>query len=303
MERTATAGGAPDAHAGHVAPDALDAAFERLAAAGFELPNGFVNHGAMACEALAVLDIGADLEKWAGRFRHVRGGVDVAPVVDPVSFDGRSHLGDYQRLSEWIGFFDASIRVDGWEAVVDEWVPALAAAFSVKLFHGAIRVGHATRAISSSASPARRAELARALAYWAARYRPGAPTTVADEPDVLRAVLDIGVTAARRYVEDPDIFTLHGVTSAMAAALLLPHVGETAALQLLAQVRADHTSFYGALAPVALATTSAVEWSAVSADAAASYDAHQVKLVEACKRGWEATGDAAFAGAAAIVTG
>ena len=34
---------------------ALDEAFERLAFAGFELPNGFVNHGAMACEALAAL--------------------------------------------------------------------------------------------------------------------------------------------------------------------------------------------------------------------------------------------------------
>ena len=32
---------------------ALDEAFERMAAASFELPNGFVNHGAMACEALA----------------------------------------------------------------------------------------------------------------------------------------------------------------------------------------------------------------------------------------------------------
>src|SRR5579864_5998376 len=99
MERTARANGAPVVH------DALDAAFERLAAAGFELPNGFVNHGAMACEALDALDIGADLEEWAGRFSHVRGGVDVAPVVDPVSFDGRAQLGDDHRLPEWIGFF------------------------------------------------------------------------------------------------------------------------------------------------------------------------------------------------------
>ena len=32
---------------------ALDEAFERMAAASFELPNGFVNHGVMACEAPA----------------------------------------------------------------------------------------------------------------------------------------------------------------------------------------------------------------------------------------------------------
>ena len=36
---------------------ALDEAFERMAAASFELPNGFVNHGAMACEALAKLGL------------------------------------------------------------------------------------------------------------------------------------------------------------------------------------------------------------------------------------------------------
>ena len=32
---------------------ALDEAFERMAAASFELPNGLVNLGAMACEAPA----------------------------------------------------------------------------------------------------------------------------------------------------------------------------------------------------------------------------------------------------------
>ena len=32
---------------------ALDEAFDRMAAASFELPNGFANHGAMTCEAPA----------------------------------------------------------------------------------------------------------------------------------------------------------------------------------------------------------------------------------------------------------
>ena len=48
---------------------ALDEAFERMAAASFELPNGFVNHGAMACEALAVLDCADDIDSWARRSR------------------------------------------------------------------------------------------------------------------------------------------------------------------------------------------------------------------------------------------
>jgi hypothetical protein len=296
MQRTARPNEVPVAH------DALDAAFERLAAAGFELANGFVNHGPMACEALAALDIGADLETWAARFSRLRGGVDVAPVVDPVSFDAPAHLGDYDCLPEWIGYFEVSIRIDGWEAVVAKWVPVLVPALSNKLFHGAIRVGHAARAISSSDSPPRRAELARALAYWAARFHPGAVATVVDERDVRSAVLDAGVTAANRYLEDPDILTLHGVTSAMAVELLLPHVGETGRLELLAQLQADHDSFYGAATPPVRTTAAALEWTAVSEAAAASHDPHQVKLVEACKRGWEATGDGAFTGAATLVT-
>src|SRR6266705_3386587 len=79
---------------------ALDEALERMAAASFELPNGFVNHGAMAGEA------------------------SVDPVV-PAGFEWRQALGDYQRLPEWIGYFTRAIDGDGWPAVVAAWVPRL----------------------------------------------------------------------------------------------------------------------------------------------------------------------------------
>jgi hypothetical protein len=59
---------------------ALDEAFERMAAASFELPNGFVNHGAMACEALAMLDCADDIDSWARRFARV-GGARIEPVA------------------------------------------------------------------------------------------------------------------------------------------------------------------------------------------------------------------------------
>ena len=52
---------------------ALDEAFERMAAASFELPNGFVNHGAMACEAQAMLDSAGDIDSWARRFARAGG--------------------------------------------------------------------------------------------------------------------------------------------------------------------------------------------------------------------------------------
>ena len=119
------------------AAPALDEAFERMAAASFELPNGFVNHGAMACEALAMLDCTDDIDSWARRFAGA-GGASVDPVV-PAGFEWRQALGDYQRLPEWIGHFTRAIDDDGWPAVVAAWVPRLMPALRTALFHGAIR--------------------------------------------------------------------------------------------------------------------------------------------------------------------
>ena len=89
------------------ATPALDEALERMAAASFELPNGFVNHGAMACEALAMLDCAGDIDSWARRFAQA-GGASVDPVA-PAGFEWRQALGDYQRLPEWIGYFTRAI--------------------------------------------------------------------------------------------------------------------------------------------------------------------------------------------------
>ncbi len=154
---------------------ALDEAFERMAAASFELPNGFVNHGTMACEALAMLDCTDDIDSWARRFARA-GGASVDPVM-PAGFEWRQALGDYHRLPEWIGYFTHAIDGDGWPAVVAAWVPRLMPALRTALFHGAIRTAHAVRAIDAVDTPPRRGELARALGYWAARYRAGQPAS------------------------------------------------------------------------------------------------------------------------------
>ena len=102
---------------------ALDGAFEPMAAASFELPNGFVNHGAMACEALAVLDCAGDIDSWARRFARA-GGAPVDPVV-PAGFRWRQALGGCRRLPEWIGCFTQAIDGGGWPAVVAARVPRL----------------------------------------------------------------------------------------------------------------------------------------------------------------------------------
>jgi hypothetical protein len=219
---------------------ALDEAFERMAAASFELPNGFVNHGAMACEALAVLDCADDIDSWARRFAQV-GGARIEPVA-PAGFEWRQALGSYDRLPEWIGYFARAIDDEGWASVVEAWVPRLMPALRTALFHGAIRTAHAVRAIDAVDTPPRRGELARALGYWAARYRAGQPAGPHGPADDSRAaVVRAAADGARRYLARPSILYLHGVTGAMAVEILWR-----------ARTRAHHLTWASTLGPRAL---------------------------------------------------
>jgi hypothetical protein len=281
---------------------ALDEAFERMAAASFELPNGFVNHGAMACEALAMLDCADDIDSWARRFA-AAGGASVGPVV-PARFKWRQALGDYHRLGEWIGYFTQAIDDDGWPAVVAAWVPRLMPALRTALFHGAIRTAHAVRAIDALDTPPRRGELARALGYWAARYADGQPASrLPPTGDLRMAVVHAAADGARRYLARPDIVRLHGVTGAMAVEILTAHIPATDGAAALAQVHAEHAALYAGIEPVTPPHPASVPGSDLAVAAVRSLDPHQVKLVEACQRGHAATGDPAFAAAAETVTG
>ena len=89
------------------------------------------------------------------------------------SFDWRGALGHYERLPEWLGFYEQLIYDSGWASVAEVWVPRLMPGLASVLFHGAIRTAHAVRAVSTADTGARRAELARSLAYWSARFRAG----------------------------------------------------------------------------------------------------------------------------------
>src|SRR5258708_18123892 len=193
------------------ATPALDEAFERMAAASFELPTGCVNHGAMACEALAVLDCTDDIDSWARRFARA-GGASVDPVV-PAGFEWRQALGDYHRLPEWIGYFRQAIDDDGWPAVVAAWVPRLMPALRTALFHRAIRTAHALRAIAAAHTPPRPRELAPALGYWAARdpARQPASTEGAVDDGRLPAV-HAPADAAPPYPPPPTISPPHRLT-------------------------------------------------------------------------------------------
>jgi hypothetical protein len=281
---------------------ALDDAFERMASSGFELPNGFVNHGAMACEALAALGFDREIDGWARRFSRIAG-PGVTPEHDP-AFDWRSSLGDYGRLPGWIGHFELLIDSDGWRETVAAWVPRLTPGLATALFHGAIRAAHAVRAIEASDTLPRRRELARALGYWAARSRPGQESgPPARVDDLHAAVVEAAAEGARHYLSSPGILFLHGVTGAMALDILVRHVPETEGARGLAQLRAEHAALYPAAAPGRPSGAAGDVSDELARAAEASGDPHQVKLVEACRRAHGASGDPEFVLAARTVTG
>lgn len=282
---------------------ALDEAFERLGTLDFELPNGFVNHGPMACEALEMLGQREQIDKWARAFERLVGPGPAAAGPVPGRFDWSSALGDYQRLPEWMGYFAQAVSADGWAPVAALWVPRLLPGLATVLFHGAIRTAQALRAVSLADTEARRAELARALAYWAARYRQGRRASKdGAEGDIPRLLEVRAAEGARRYLSAPTIIHLHGITGALAVRLLVDHVHVSARPAALAQVRAELTALYRGIAPADPGSPAPLD-NQVVLSASTSGDPHQVKLVEACRRGLEATGDLSFAAAARAVTG
>jgi hypothetical protein len=284
----------------------LDDALERVSALEFAPPVRFVSHAPMACEALSTLGFDNVIDHWVEYFE---ASLVAAPsAVPPVwhgDFDWQALVGDSRFLPQWLGYFDASIAAEGWPTVVEQWVPRLMPGLASALFHGVIRTSHAVRAIDRSDTPARRAELARALANWATWFRPGddmAGTDRWDDPAL--AALRAAAVGARCYVAHPTIIDLHGVTGAMAVELLAHHIAPADANAAVGQLVAEHRDLYRGVVPVAGDDGDPGRWDEeVAVAAVESHDAHEVKLVEACRRGFEITGDAGFIWASRTVTG
>jgi hypothetical protein len=283
----------------------LDEAFDRVSALDFEIPNPFVNHGPMACEALATLGFEFELPEWVDHFE-----ATMHRAIQPVTpawgrdFAWEDRLGDYRLLPEWMGYFEHAIDDEGWPDVVRTWVPRLMPGLVSALFHGVIRASHAVRALEVSDTRARRAELARALGNWAVWFGPGQPINwdlPAGDPRV--GTVHAAARGASCYVSQPSIFALHGVTGAMAVHLLSGHLEQEHAVAALAQLEGEHKELYRDITPAKIGDADG-EWDAeFVARAVASFDPHQVKLVEACLRGLDLTGDPGFIAAAQVVTG
>ena len=148
----------------------LDAALDTLSDYGSGLANGNFNHAPMVAEALCAMGRQEAVMPWLERYRQrllPRGAPD-----EPIRAD-RWHqaLGRRDGFAAWGEFFAEELRRAAWPTVLDTWTARLAPGVSAAATHGAIRVGHAVRALSVAATPTRRRELGDALASWAASYR------------------------------------------------------------------------------------------------------------------------------------
>jgi hypothetical protein len=207
-----------------------------------------------------------------------------------------------------MGYFQRTIGDDGWRDVVQTWVPRLMPGLVSALFHGVIRTSHAVRSLEVADTPARRAELSRAMGNWAVWFGPGQPTDATDGngfagDDPGTAAAQAAARAAGCYVAAPSIFVLHGVTGAMAVQLLSGYLHPSDAASAVAQLEAEHRVVLEGITPAPIGDSDG-DWDVEAPERSArSFDPHQVKLVEACRRGLGLTGDARFAAAARVVTG
>ncbi len=148
----------------------LDDAYDRLRSTGPEFDGWLSNHGPMAAEALARNGHDGEISVWLdGYCRRLEATPGPSRRID----DWRAALGDPRRLGDWLGWFDEQLRERPWTEALRTWWPRLIPGIAAGATHGVIRVGHAVRVLREEGeSPARIAELAQGLGYWAARWQP-----------------------------------------------------------------------------------------------------------------------------------
>jgi hypothetical protein len=148
----------------------LDEAYERLHATGPEFDGFLSNHGPMAAEAMVRHGHSDRVGPWLdGYMRRLE---EFPRGLSPIGSDWHEALGDLRRVADWTAFFRAEIGERPWREVLNAWWPRLLPGVVAAATHGVIRVGHAVRALlADGEDPARLAELAHGLAYWAARWQ------------------------------------------------------------------------------------------------------------------------------------
>jgi hypothetical protein len=96
-------------------------------------------------------------------------------ALDPADESSwRPALGQFHRAGDWEQLFERELAGAPWREVLVRWWPRLLPGLLSMLTHGLIRTAHAVRSVAAAPAPSRAqlTELARGLAYWAARYAP-----------------------------------------------------------------------------------------------------------------------------------
>jgi hypothetical protein len=245
----------------HSAYEPLDAALEQLAGYGTELTNGNFNHAPMVAETLCALGRPDIVLPWLDRYRSRM--LPRGTTGDPIGeSDWRQALGMRARFPDWAAFFALRLQEADWHEVLDVWAKRLAPGISAAATHGAIRVGHAVRALNVEETALRRHELAPpAMAIMHVtivppeQRRPGnivaALARLGDFPEFASVIgsADLDGDIATRLAELCDLFArvylanvhniptaiafIHGVTSLTALGHIVPNVSEATARSLL----------------------------------------------------------------------
>jgi hypothetical protein len=164
--------------------DPLDEALGRLASTGPEFGGGLSNHGPMAAEALVALGRPDEVQPWVdGYLSRLDDAPRVGRSIDDTNW--REALGDLARVADWEEHLRRQLVEAPWREVLHRWWPRLLPGIAAGATHGVIRAAHAARSLAADQTAARRDELARGLAYWAARYFeiPGAQPAGTLPPD------------------------------------------------------------------------------------------------------------------------
>lgn len=160
--------------------EAMLDALDRLSDTGPEYREILANHGPMAAEALVRLGRGEAVSRWVEQYKR-----KLAP--QPVAVD-RIEPGEWQRylgqprfLGDWTVLMRRELSERSWSAMLARWWPRLLPGLAASATHGVIRTAHAVRSLANAGNdphPLLLDELARGLAFWAARYQtlPGAPS-------------------------------------------------------------------------------------------------------------------------------
>ena len=161
--------------------DTIDEAYARLRDTGPEFEGWLSNHGPMAAEAMVRMARPDAVSGWVDGYRtRLEDYPATRWAIDESEW--RDLLGDPSRLGDWCAFFSRAVEEEPWDDLLVRWWPRLLPGALASATHGLIRTGHAVRSLRERETPERRAELAQALGYWAARHQtvPGAVAPAGD---------------------------------------------------------------------------------------------------------------------------